>query len=66
MLHPFRTPKAVWLMRNYACSVSLSGERGLHLSSRSGLMQVLLGHPLADPRSRLSRIQHQEIPEAKR
>ena len=30
---------------------------GNHRSSHTGLMQVLPGHPLADPRSRSSRIQ---------
>ena len=36
-------------------------ERGVHLSSYTGLIQVLPGHPLADPSSRLSRTQHQDI-----
>ena len=39
------------------------GERVLHLSSHTGLMRVLPGHPLAHSRSSLDRIQHQEIME---
>ena len=38
--------------RELACSQYIFDLRVLHLSSHTGLMCVLLGHPLADPRSR--------------
>ena len=36
-----------------------------HLASHTGLMQGLPAHPLADPGSRLSRIQHQDAMETR-
>ena len=42
------------------CGRGREGERVLHLSSHTRLMQVLPGHPLADPKRRHSMHQHKE------
>ena len=57
---------AIWLVQRLPPNSGQARERGrqriLHLSSHTGMMQVLPEHPLADPRSRSGRIQHPNPP----